>query len=183
MKKLLIWSSVILAIFAGTIIYYKSQSTQSKSSFLFRYPITTWARKSPVEIGCMLEKEFGYNDSIFNCSNTNYVNDVDVCENPGKYYEGIKIPDELVSKIDPYIKSINLIFEHGLLQDIWVIPFKDAALPKEKVREKFNLPSDNNLPSNVWSLSFGDDLFSGTVGGFAIQGFEHMDSNCSGEGL
>ena len=115
-------------------------------------------RKTPVEIGCMLQSEFNYRDSVFNCDYKNYVNKGDPCKKIKEYYEGIVIPENLIRKIHPLIKLINLDFEHGNLREI-TITFEDSLL-KTKIREIFNLPANGKLPANVIGINYGDDIFS-----------------------
>lgn len=130
-----------------------------KVSFLNKYPLLTLLRKTPVEIGCMLETEFNFKDSVFNCNHKNYINKGDPCKKIDEYYEGIKIPDDLIKKIDPSFKEINLDFEHGNLREI-TITFQDSIL-KNKIREMFNLPIENmKFPNNVISIDYGDDIYS-----------------------
>ncbi len=129
------------------------------SSFLSKHPLAAWMRKSPVEIGCMLESEFSYKDSVFNCGKKSYVNKGDPCKNTTEYYEGIKFPNNLASKVNPLIKEINLDFEHGNLREV-TITFRDSIL-KNKVREIFNLPqSGSSMPENVTNIGFGENVFS-----------------------
>ena len=85
------------------------------TKILAKYPLVTWMRKTPVEIGCMLESEFNFKDSLFNCNYKNYVNNGDPCNKTAEYYQGIKIQAELYKKIHPSIKDISLDFEISLI--------------------------------------------------------------------
>lgn len=153
-----------------------------KPSFLSRYPLLTWAKKNPVEIGCMFEKEFSYRDTIFNCNYKNYVNKGDPCKNTKEYYEGINFPVELASKVNSSIKDINLEFEHGKLRQI-SITFKDSLL-KNEIHQIFNLPTARkDFPDNVMEIQFDENIFSeeksintNYTKRLTITGFEHIGS-------
>ena len=158
------------------------------TSLLSRYPLLTWARKTPVEIGCMLEKEFSYRDSVFNCDYKNYVNKGDPCKHTDEYYEGIKFPIELASKIAPSIKKITFDFEHGNLREI-AITFQDSLM-KDQIIQMFNLPiARTNFPDNVMDIEYGENIFSkekpvnpGYTKWLTIVGFEHIgagDADCN----
>lgn len=132
---------------------------KEKTSFLSRYPLLTWARKTPVEIGCMLENEFSYRDTIFNCNYKNYVNNGDPCKNTDEYYEGINFPVELASKVNSLIENINLKFEHGNLQEI-SITFKESLL-KNEIKQMFDLPvTRQDFPDNVMNIQYGENVLS-----------------------
>jgi len=155
-------------------------SSIAAPDFFTSYPLLTLLRKTPVEIGCILEKAFQYRDPVFNCSYINYVNKGDPCVKTTEYYEGLKIPAALFTKMHAAIKDIQLDFEHGSLREI-NITFLDS-LPKEKIRAIFNLPAENSsLPDNIMSINFGDNVYSGNkpadpnfTSWLTITGFEHM---------
>jgi hypothetical protein len=135
------------------------KNQNSNSDFLSKYPLVTWMRKNPVEIGCMLETEFSYRDSVFNCDNKNYVNHGDPYVNTVEYYEGVEIPDSLAEKIHPLIKEIDLKFEYGGLQAM-NITLKDSIL-KSDAKRIFNLPfDDTHLPDNVMKITYGENVYS-----------------------
>ncbi len=157
-----------------------TNSQRSDSSFLVKHPLLTLMRKNPVEIGCILQSEFNYRDSVFNCDYKNYVNKGDPCKNTTEYYEGIQVPANLIKKIDPSIKEIHLDFEHGSLREI-SITFDDS-LHKDKIREIFNLPSQGSqLPDNVMNIDYGENTYSNDkpinpnyTRWLIITGFDHM---------
>lgn len=166
---------------AGKEKSLNSKDSQSfTSTFLLKHPLLTLMRKTPVEIGCILESEFNYRDPIFNCDNKTYVNKGDPANKTTEYYEGIKIPQKLIKKIHPTIKEINLEFEHGNLREI-DITFEDSLMIS-KIREIFSLPSDlNNLPDNVVDIEYGENIFSkdkpanpNYTRWLSIIGFDHM---------
>ncbi|MEO8762131.1 MAG: hypothetical protein ABI388_11490 [Bacteroidia bacterium] len=131
-----------------------AKAKEEAPSLLVKHPLLSWARKTPVEIGCMLEQELGHKDSIFNCSYKNYINKGDPCKNIAAYYEGIVFPNQLASKIDTSIAAINLDFEHGNLREI-TIDFKDNLLVSNLIK-KFKLPElDAKLPDSVMAISYG----------------------------
>ncbi len=139
-----------------------------KPGFLSKYPLATWMRKSPVEIGCMLENELAFRDSIFNCAYEDYINNGDPCKNTDTYYEGPQFPDSLVSKIHSSITNISLSFEHGNLQEL-DISLKDSMLITD-LKTIFNLP--DSLPENVMSINYGEN--PKYTKSLALIGFEHM---------
>ena len=155
-------------------------SSVDKPDFFTTYPVLTLLRKTPVDIGCMLETTFGYRDSVFNCSYTNYINKGDPCVNTTAYYEGIVIPAALYTKIHPAIQDIKLDFEHGSLREV-TITFRDSLL-KDDISKLFHLPADNSsLPDNIMSIDLGDNVYSkdkpvnpAYTRWLTITGFEHM---------
>jgi hypothetical protein len=148
--------------------------------FFSKYPLLTLLRKTPVEIGCILQTEFKYRDTVFNCDNKNYLNKGDPCKKTNEYYEGIIIPVGLSEKIHPDVKDMHLDFEHGSLREL-TITFRDS-LSIDKVRTMFNLPAENgNLPKNIISISFGENIYSkdkpadpNYTKWLTVTGFEHM---------
>ena len=150
--------------------------------FLLKYPLLTWARKSPAEFGCMLESHFGYKDSVFNCTRKNYINNGDPCKNTKEYYEGFQMPDKIASHIYPLFKSISLAFEHGDLQDV-LIEFNDS-LTIDQIKLIFRLPSDRTqFPENIMDLRYGENVGAPNkpinpkyTRWLEIVGFEHMGS-------
>ena len=159
-----------------------SDRDKPQSPFLTKYPLITWARKSPAEIGCMLEAELGYKDKVFNCGRKNYVNKGDPCKKTKEYYEGVQIPDHLAPKIFPLFKTITLAFEHGALQDM-TIEF-NGSMTVDKIKELFTLPSDSSrFPDNIMDIRYGDNVSApnkptdpGYTRWLEIIGFEHMGS-------
>jgi len=172
----------------STLINASLNKEEQETSLLSRYPLLTWARKTPVEIGCMLEKEFSYRDSVFNCDYKNYVNKGDPCKKTDEYYEGLKFPIEWASKIDRSIKDITFDFEHGNLREITIM-FQDSLL-KNQIIQKFNLPlARTNFPDNIMDIGYGENIFSkekpinqNYTKWLTITGFEHMgagDVDCN----
>ena len=158
-----------------------AKAQQIRSAMLTEYPLLTWLRKSPVDISCMLESQLGYQDRAFRCG-TKYVNKGDPCKKTKEYYEGLQIPENIVPKIHPMIKSISLSFEHGELQQV-TIEFKDSMIIG-RIRSLFAIPANRNqLPANVMDISYGEDLaiarrpddlrYSSMLD---ITGFDHMGS-------
>jgi len=137
-------------------------------------------RKNPAEIGCILQQELNYRDSIFNCDFKNYKNKGDPCNHEQEYYEGVHIPDSVAEKIQPFIREFLMDFEGGSLQQL-SITFKDS-LPIDKIKELFHLPTQkDSLPENVISIDFGENISSkdkpvntGYTRWLVIIGFEHM---------
>jgi hypothetical protein len=150
------------------------------TSILEKYPVLTWLRKNPAEIGCMIESELHYRDSVFNCDYKNYKNKGDPCNHEKEYYEGVHMPDSVAEKIHPLIMQCLMDFEAGSLQQL-SITFKDS-LPINRIKELFQLPvQKDSLPENVISIDFGEDISSkdkpvssGYTRWLVIIGFEHM---------
>ena len=163
-----------------------AQDSTPTPGFLVKHPLISLLRKTPVEIGCMLQTVFNYRDSVFNCDNRNYVNKGDPCKKTVEYYEGIKISDELAQKIDPSFKKIELFFEHGSLQHM-TVTFWDSVLIT-KIRETFNLPLKGSYPQNIIDIDYGENTFSADkpvnenyTRLFSITGFDHIgagDADC-----
>ena len=148
--------------------------TTAKKTILDKYPLLTWMRKNPAEIGCILQTEIGYRDSSFNCDYKNYTNNSDPCHDETHYYEGIDFPDSLASKINPLFQQFAMDFEHGNLQQL-AITFKDS-MEISAVRAMFHLPPDKHtLPENVMDLDCGENYSSKTKL-VVLTGFEHMGS-------
>jgi hypothetical protein len=76
------------------------KAKEEAPALIIKYPLTGWLMKNPAEIGCMLEQELAYKDSVFNCSYKNYVNKGDPCKNIKAYYEGVVFPNALAAKVD-----------------------------------------------------------------------------------
>jgi len=141
--------------------------------------LINWPRKTVVEIGCILETELGFRDSVFNCSYKNYVNKGDPCKNTTAYYEGIVFPDTLAAKLHPAIKSVRLDFEGGRLREIH-LTFKDSA-SKEQIRQWFGLPVDTAFPENIMTINYGENVYANDKPAdpaytkwLTLTGFEHM---------
>lgn len=182
-----IWVPKVVDMILKTPNYESEKSANLSSDFLLKYPLLTLMRKTPAEIGCMLETEFSFRDPVFNCDNKNYVNNGDPCIKTEEYYEGVKIPPNLIKKISPVIQDINLSFEHGNLQKI-AITF-DNILSKDEIRQTFNLPLDESkFPNNIMAISYGENIISADkptdpnyTKWLSITGFEHIgagDVNC-----
>jgi hypothetical protein len=128
----------------------------------------------------MLETEFSYKDSVFNCSYKGYFNKGDPIKNTTEFYEGIEFPVDLVSKIDPSVETLDLEFEHGNLREI-TIQFKDSML-KSKIAEIFNLPTERRLfPENVVDIGYGENISASNqpvntkyTKFLTIDGFDHI---------
>ncbi len=149
-------------------------------AFFQKHPLLSLLKKTPVEIGCLLQTELQYRDSLFNCDNKNYVNKGDPCKKIKEYYEGVEIPDAIAQKMDPACKNIKLEFEHGNLRQV-SITFADSILIS-KIKTLFTLPSDKSkFPGNVTDIDYGENTFSkdkpvnpNYTRWVAITAFEHL---------
>jgi hypothetical protein len=155
-------------------------AAQTAPTFLSVHPVLTWMRKTPVEIGCMFQTEYGWRDSVFNCDYRNYANKGDPCNNEKEYYEGVELPDSIAQKVHPLIAQLLMDFEYGSLQQL-VISLKDS-MEVNKAKELFALPASKDaLPDNVLSVDYGQEMVSPDkpVGAnytkaIVIIGFEHQ---------
>ena len=59
-------------LYQSTTIFLLSIVPVKKNNFIKKYPLLFLLNKTPVDIGCILEKEFHYKDSSFYCSYKNY---------------------------------------------------------------------------------------------------------------
>jgi len=135
-----------------------SEDTRSsKSDFLIGYPVYTWLRESPAQMGCFFERTIGYRDSRFNCKLGEYQNNGDPCVNTEEYYEGFNLPESVVKELCPVISLMTMDFEHGELRSIY-IEFT-RALSKDEIATYFNIPQfDFGLPLNLMSISLDDGV-------------------------
>jgi len=137
---------------------------------LKKQDITTWPKASVSDFGCFLEKQFGHKDDKFNCGLKKYVNKGDPCLNTTEYYEGPKFPAKLAEKINAKIESVDLIWEHGLLQSVSLT--LNAKYPEKEVRKLFKLAKTAQV----------DDCSKKNTC-VTLTGFDHMgagDSECPG---
>ncbi len=151
----------------------------SKSNLpVSNYDLMKWPRITSVAFGCFLEKEFGYRDAVFNCSNTSYTNQAGPSD--AGYYEGPEFPAGALKKIHPAVASIRLEFEHGDLREITVELDRDYR--REDVRKMFRLPApEAPLPENVQSVAYGENIFykgknpdPDFTKYFSLTGFDHI---------
>jgi len=122
------------------------------------------------EFGCMMEKTFGYRDERFNCSLKNYVNNGGPCENTDEYYEGPEFPENLVKKVHPWMKTIQLSWEGGTLQST-LFTF-DGEFTEEQILNEFGI-NPEALPDNINWVNAENSTLS-------IEGFMHMGAGDGG---
>lgn len=159
--------SLVLVYLTSAVAFSEKQKVLKKSDF------TTWPRADVKEFGCFVEKEFGYKDKKFNCNLGQYVNKGDPCNNTIEYYEGPKFPKELAEKVNAKIDSIDLSWEHGLLQSV-------SIMFKQKYSEK-DLSASFHLPVGA---SIQDCSKTNTC--VILTGFEHVgagDMDCGAPSL
>ena len=126
--------------------------------------ILSWTQMPADAFGCMLEKTFAHRDKRFNCSLTDYVNHGDPCGDSKEYYEGPEFPQNLVKQVHPWIESIQLDWEGGMLQHV-LFSF-DQEHPKEQILSEFGINLDA-LPENIESIDVDEKSIS-------ITGFMHV---------
>jgi hypothetical protein len=143
-------------------------------NFVERYPLTSWLRQNPGEIGCIFEKEFNIRDNVFNCSLQNYVNKGDPCKNTESYYEGVQFPATKVREVHPLASEIILSFEGGRLRQIDINFQQPVNI--EELKTELKLPIDNSsLPSNVMTIVYAHGAEKETRI-ISLIGFEHQGS-------
>lgn len=112
-----------------------------------RYDVLSWPRMSVDAFGCLLEKEFGYRDPHFNCSLKDYENNGDPCKSPKVFNEGPVFPESKVGMIHELIDSLQVSYEHGEVQSVWITMKK--PLSRNTFIRIFDLPNplDMNRPN------------------------------------
>ncbi|WP_426102133.1 hypothetical protein [Massilia sp. TSP1-1-2] len=108
------------------------------------HKLLTWPGMNPVQFGCYVEKTFGVRDKRFNCSAKPYVAGGNPCTAADAYEEGPAFPDAAAAKIHPDIKTIDLSWEHGDLQQISV-DFK-RKLSRKEIATILSLPENFEVP-------------------------------------
>ena len=137
---------------------------QPKPAEEVKVNILSWLRMPADEFGCMMEKTFGHRDARFNCSLTNYKNEGDPCDKWEEWYEGPKFPENLVKKVHPWMKSINIDWEGGMMQ---AASFSfDEEHSEAEILSEFGIDPDN-LPNNINWIDAQDSFLY-------IEGFMHM---------
>lgn len=143
--------------------------------------ILSWPRMDLMKFGCMLEKRFNYKDPKFNCSLKSYENTGDPCHNTAAYYQGIKFPERLVTKIHPKLLSLDLEWEHGDLRSV-NISFKKKENPSE-IKSMFGLPNNNSsLDSKPNIMSYSIQNCHKDYNCLILEGFDHVgagDVDCT----
>ena len=143
MKKILILTIIAMTMLATLSLQRPPETTKTD--------ILSWPGMPVDEFGCMMEKTFGHRDERFNCSLENYENHGGPCdEDSHEYYEGPKFPEHLAKQVHPWMKSIDLFWERGMLQHV---SFKfDGEHTEEQILSEFKINPDL-LPRNIIDLS------------------------------
>jgi hypothetical protein len=166
----------MIKLLAGAIGLWLSLSVAHAADLPpFSIDLLSWARASPADIGCRMEKLFGHRDARFNCDLKNYVSTGDPCKNTTAYYEGPAFPKELAARVHPLATDVDLAFEHGALQSITVWLRGDFS--EQQVLQALGLRTVADRSDNI--MSIGIQRANGTS--LAIQGFDHMgagDADC-----
>ncbi len=151
---------------------------ESDSYFLVDYPVYTWLRQNPAQLGCFFEQTIGYRDSRFNCEIGEYQNHGDPCVKTEEYYDGFNLPESVVKEMSPVISSMTMDFEHGELRRIYIEFTRELSV--DEISNYFNIPkSFIDKPLNLMSISLDDgvdyfnsgDKFSSSI---TLVGFEHI---------
>jgi hypothetical protein len=149
-----------------------------ESYFLIDYPVYTWLREDPAQLGCFFELTIGYRDSRFNCEIGEYQNHGDPCVKTEEYYDGFNLPESVVKEMCPVISSMTMDFEHGELRSIYIEFTRELSV--DEISSYFNIPkSFIDKPQNLMSISLDDgvdffypgDKFSSSM---TLVGFEHI---------
>jgi hypothetical protein len=188
MKIFMIILSIV--VFASCINTHKLEDSKDKeeidfmyfdpseTDFLIGYPVYTWLRLSPADLGCFFERTDVYRDSRFNCQIAEYQNNGDPCVNTEEYYEGFNLPESVVKELCPVISSMTMDFEHGELRSIY-IEFTEE-LSAEEIATYLNIPQFTlGLPLNLMSISLDDGVDFFEAGdkvskSITLVGFEHV---------
>ncbi len=157
----------------GALALVHQLSLAAVGATVARHDILTWSTMDPVQFGCYVEKTFGVRDARFNCGAKPYVASGDPCTAGDAYDEGPAFPEAAAAKIHPEIKSVDLSWERGALQQISV-DFKRKLKRKEIARilslpENFEVPQQKLKFIRIYIQQCSSD---GTCLG--IQMFDHM---------
>jgi hypothetical protein len=134
--------------------------------------VPSWPQMSVDKFGCMMEETFGYRHEIFNCSLKGYENNPDPCNN--EFYDSFHFPDSLAKKVHPMLSKINLYWQQGKLQGIYL--YFDASLGRLTYEEKLkSFGLWNNQPNNIKSIDVTEDYLS-------LTGFVSISTRCIRDG-
>ncbi len=133
-----------LTIAFGALALVHQLSLAAAGATVAQHDILTWPAMDPVQFGCYVEKTFGIKDVRFNCSARRYVASGDPCTAGDAYSEGPAVPDVVAAKIHSDIKSIDLSWEHGAMQQISVA-FK-RKLSRKEIAGILSLPENFDVP-------------------------------------
>lgn len=76
--------------------------------------VAAWVRMRPSELGCWMERSFGYRDPDFGCAATPRPAVSDPCQDG--FEDGPSVPAEVARRIHPLLRGVDLAWEHGALQ-------------------------------------------------------------------
>jgi len=134
--------------------------TITHNGFLSEQRIVSWLRKTPEEIGCILDKGIAYRDTMYHCSSAPH------SDSPEYYL--ITLEGDTASRIHPLIRQVRFDFEGGSLRELSFV-FKDA-LDKGEIRHVFGLPDKGSqLPDNVMAIYFGENIIAPSDKGSGIE--------------
>jgi hypothetical protein len=168
-----------LSLFAALAFGVVAHAADAPLPALVKTDPLTWTRALVDRFGCFLEKQFGSRDARFNCGLKNYVNKGDPCEKTDVYNEGPGFPAAKAATINPLVRSVDLSWEHGELQQVALTLTK--KMPADEVRKIFALPKKNDeRRDNVMSVDVQDCGKNATC--VVIQGFDHVGAGdaCGG---
>jgi hypothetical protein len=140
--------------------------------------VLSWFKMNRAQFGCYLQKTFGVRDGKWNCNHKAYKSVGDPCKNTKAYYAGPSFPEKLVKKVNPRLRDVELTWEHGDLQAVY-LDFVDKVSDTE-ARKMFGLPK-KGAPDGFVSVDLQDCHKDYTC--LIIQNFDHMgagDVDCDG---
>ena len=138
-------------------------------------PVSDWPNMAIEKFGCYIEREFGVKPKKFNCDIKGYTPQKDVCADEKAYYEGLEFPEERVKVVSNSLKDIQIIFEHGNIQQVSFEFPLDVKKPDAINALKISRP----LPKNIIKATY--EKCSNTSNCLKLVGFEHLSreqANC-----
>jgi hypothetical protein len=148
-------------VLLSALVLFSTLSFASAVTTLIKKDFARWPKADAKSFGCFLEKEFQYKDKKFNCGLKAYRNNGDPCKNTKKYYEGPQFPARKAHLVDSRIKSLDLTWEHGQLQNLAVT--MNGKFAEKELRSRFNLPES----ASVQDCSSTDTCI-------ILTGFDHL---------
>jgi hypothetical protein len=133
-----------------------------------------WPQATRRDLGCMLERETGYKDGVWNCDSDEQPLG-DPCADLEGFYRGPQLPAEYAAKISPLLESVNFHWERRRLQEVDFI-FK-KGVEEQQILDAFSLPRTLKTGlGNVTSVDLQDCVPGSKC--LVVQGFDPGDVNC-----
>lgn len=133
-----------------------------------------WAKSTRRDFGCMLERDTGYKDPLWGCDSDEKLLD-HPCDEVEGYWRGPQFPPELVGRVNPLLRSIELHWEHRQLQEIDLI-FR-PGVDDGQIKDAYDLPATLRVPlDQVQSLDITECVPGSHC--LIVKGFDHGDIDC-----